>query len=189
MKKRMLLFLFASAVSAVLCADMIGGSSSSSGGGVPPRLYITPFAGNAAFAVATSSNILTCPLYAPVPVTVTGYTYDSPVTGSANVLFGILDKNGNVLMSTGPVALASGLQALAQNPVSIPAGEYNLAVQISNTSGQIQGTSETNSGTTGCSQTAEAALGIVSLTLPGAVATSATPAVSVLISGGRQTYK
>lgn len=156
----------------------------------PERLYPLPYQQARNFVVSVSSDEVTCPLYAPVPVCIMGYAFDGVTAGGANISIGVLDSPGTgVVDSTGPVALAASLVALTRTvPTCIPMGSYNLAAQLTNTTGKITGSDSANSGIAGCSRVAKSSVGISAVTLPG-TAPGSTPGISVLIAGKRQTYQ
>lgn len=153
----------------------------------PPRLYSQPFTESGSFTETASSSIAISPFYVPVPVAVMGFTY-AATTNTGNLAFGILDSNGNVVMSTGPFPTgSSGGRSILTTPKMIPPGNYYIATQINNNTTVLDGNGTNAGGMTGCSSYNETAMGIVNVTL-GTSACNATPAVSVLVAGGKVSF-
>src|SRR5579864_2649034 len=85
--------------------ELISGGSSGwwpHGQGIQPtpqRIFPVNYGQAVGATVATSSNIVICPFYTNVPVTVTGFTYDGATTAGGIIAFGVLDQKGNVISS------------------------------------------------------------------------------------------
>ena len=112
-------------------------------------------------ATSTSSNVVVCPFYNPVPVSVVGFrSYNSGST--SGVSFGIYNSAGMLLVSTGPVSQGFGASNyLVSSPVNIPPGRYNMAVQPIGVAGHFMTVSENaGNGTTICSHMTETTAGI-----------------------------
>lgn len=155
----------------------------------PQRLTAVPLGGqHVATGVGASSDIITCPIYVPSPVLVTGYAWRTSVQGGGNISFAIMDSQGNVVTSTGPVSVgAAGAQTISQPAALVPPGDYVIAYQPNNTTTNIEGQDSTGGNVLGCGRTVEAAGGIVNISINAATSITTVGKVDVLLAGKRQT--
>lgn len=145
---------------------------------------------NNGFSVGTSSTQVMCAIDIPAPVAVTGFAYYQGA--SANMAFGLLDGNGNVVVSTGPIAGTSGTKATTTTPVMIAPGRYYISVLVSATTGGIMDGAQTNNSpaTPGCGAVIEAgASTIQAVTIPLSSQVNLVPSIHLLVNGGETTFQ
>lgn len=151
----------------------------------PP--WIGTYEGTNVAAEATSSDVVVCPFYAPVPISIVGYRYYAS-NGNANVTLGIYDNAGNLIVSTGPVNQGTGTKQIATNNINLPPGQYYYAYQASNT-GYLVGTpaaANNNNGSIICSKRA-ATSGVLPTTYTFGSAATNDFAIFLTLAGGRTT--
>lgn len=162
------------------------------GGGIHP----TPFAlnalgkQNASVAIGVSSSVYTCAIDIPAPVAVTGFRYTGiAMAAPGQISFGLFDKSGNLVVSTGPVygVVGLGSVSLGSSYANVPAGQYYIGTQGSNSAISMAGAANAASNPF-CEVTAETAMGMpATVTVVGGSATGRNFSTWLTVNGGRTT--
>jgi hypothetical protein len=103
---------------------------------------IGPFDGTVASSTAVwpaANRALYMPIYLPVPFKVARFWVQNGSNTTGNIDVGLLDANGNKLISTGSTARsgATTTQYIGVTDASFGAGTYYLALVMDNTTGSV----------------------------------------------------
>lgn len=159
----------------------------------PARIYSTPFSQHNQYFVSGSSYQVVCPINIPVPVQVTGYTYGGQTgIGGTKIAIGIVDINGGFVCGTAATTGATGAQTLNQPPFNLAPGPYYIAVKETVAGFGIDGADTSGANQVGCLTVDGGTLGgtatISNFPLASGVTVGTSPAISIIVSGGKQGY-
>lgn len=142
---------------------------------------------NAAYITTTSSIVVQCPIYVPVPINIIGFRADK-AAGAGLGSFGIFDLNGSFVVGVETATLVSSANNyFLPTNYNLAPGNYKLATALSSSAINLSGANSLNDVTTWCSQGAAPThinLSQVTLTTGGNRNISAFH-VGVLINGGQ----
>lgn len=142
---------------------------------------------NAAYITTTSSIVVQCPIYVPVPINIIGFRADK-AAGAGLVSFGIFDQNGIYVVGvTSATAVSSANNYMMTPNYNLAPGWYKITTALSSSAINLSGANSLNDVTTWCSQGATPThinLSQVTLTTGGNRNISAFH-VGVLINGGQ----
>jgi hypothetical protein len=142
--------------------------------------------GGSSITYASSTTVI-CPFTATVPTSITGYSWYVISGPGGKGVFGVYDKNGNVVTSTGPITVGTfGGGTVATTPTNIPPGQYYWAAQMN--LANIALSSVNSNGGNGsfiCSSNAGTTMGLPNPFVFGTGAAQGGHAISVKVAGGR----